>query len=185
MTPFSFSQRTASGLFALAFTFGIAAYSGSTLAAPGGLADGARADTGLLVLAKNDGKGRGNQHRNGNGDRGNNWSKNDRNWNGNNKGNKNWSKNNDWVGGKNWNKHGKNYGKGWGGHDRGWNGNWNRGYVREWNRKPYYGEFFGGIILGSLLAATAYDMPPYPPAPGLCWYWADPYMYRGYWDYCD
>jgi hypothetical protein len=169
MTPFSFSQRTASGLFALAFTFGIAAYSGSTLAAPGGLADGARADTGVIVLAKNDGKGRGNRHRDGDGNRG----------------NKNWSKNDNWGGGKNWNKHGKNYGKGWGGHDRGWNGNWNRGYVREWNRRPYYGEFFGGIILGSLLAATAYDLAPYPPAPGLCWYWADPYMHQGYWDYCD
>jgi len=25
---------------------------------------------------------------------------------------------------------------------------------------------------------------PYAPQPNLCWYWADPYMIRGYWDYC-
>ena len=23
------------------------------------------------------------------------------------------------------------------------------------------------------------------PAPNLCWYWADPTMTRGYWDYCQ
>jgi hypothetical protein len=22
------------------------------------------------------------------------------------------------------------------------------------------------------------------PAPNLCWYWANPAMTRGYWDYC-
>jgi hypothetical protein len=26
-------------------------------------------------------------------------------------------------------------------------------------------------------------VPP-RPAPNLCWYWADPYRNRGYWDYC-
>jgi len=25
---------------------------------------------------------------------------------------------------------------------------------------------------------------PRRPAPDLCWYWADPYGQRGYWDYC-
>ena len=54
--------------------------------------------------------------------------------------------------------------------------------MREWNRRPYYGEFIGGIILGSIFAANG--IVPYAPAPYLCWYWADPYMYRGYWDYC-
>src|SRR3990170_981461 len=75
--------------------------------------------------------------------------------------------------------------KGWGGYDNNWNGNWNnRAHVREWNRKPYYGEFIGGVILGSIFAANGIGVVPYAPEPNLCWYWADPYMYRGYWDYC-
>ena len=66
-----------------------------------------------------------------------------------------------------------------------WNRNWNnRAYVRDWNRRPYYGEFVGGVVLGSILAATGVGIVPYAPQPNLCWYWADPYMYRGYWDYC-
>ena len=32
------------------------------------------------------------------------------------------------------------------------------------------------------VAAVGY-VPP-RPAPDLCWYWADPYGNRGYWDYC-
>jgi len=27
--------------------------------------------------------------------------------------------------------------------------------------------------------------PAAPPADGLCWYWADPSMTTGYWDYCN
>ena len=66
-----------------------------------------------------------------------------------------------------------------------WNKNWNkRAHVRNWNRKPYYGEFIGGIVLGSILAANGIGVVPYAPDPNLCWYWADPYMERGYWDYC-
>jgi hypothetical protein len=50
--------------------------------------------------------------------------------------------------------------------------------------RPYYGQFVGGVVLGSILAATGVGIVPYAPQPNLCWYWADPYMYRGYWDYC-
>jgi hypothetical protein len=57
-------------------------------------------------------------------------------------------------------------------------------YVQPWKHKPYYGNFFGGVVLGSILAATAVGVAPPPPRPDLCWYWSDPYMQRGYWDYC-
>ena len=103
------------------------------------------------------------------------WGKND-NWK---KNNKNWSKN---YNNKNWNK---NWPKHWSNYNNNWNKNWNnRAYVRNWNRRPYYGEFVGGVVLGSILAATGAGIVPYAPQPDLCWYWADPYMYRGYWDYC-
>lgn len=96
---------------------------------------------------------------------------------------------------KNWNN------KNW--NNKNWNNNWNNDwnnhhahknwkkknnvniYVRTWKPRPYYGQFFGGIVLGSILTAAAIGIPPPPPNPGLCWYWADPYGYRGYWDYCD
>jgi hypothetical protein len=78
---------------------------------------------------------------------------------------------------KNWNK---NYGK-----------NWNKNYknkvvvvrpYRKWYKRPYYGTVVGGIALGTILGAAAYGAGP--PAPNLCWYWADPYRTQGYWDYC-
>jgi hypothetical protein len=167
---------------------------------------------GAFVVAKKDDDGDRNWSKNGNGNKGNkNWSKKDHNdWNGN--GDRNWSKNDgdrddngdwndngdrNWVenggdrddngdwndnGNKNWSKHGnKNWGNGWSNHNNNWN---NRAYVREWNRKPYYGEFIGGVILGSIFAANGVGVVPLAPQPDLCWYWADPYMYRGYWDYC-
>ncbi len=56
--------------------------------------------------------------------------------------------------------------------------------MRGWSRQPYYGDFIGGVVLGSILAATGVGIVPLAPQPDLCWYWADPYMYRGYWDYC-
>jgi len=56
--------------------------------------------------------------------------------------------------------------------------------VRNWNHSNYYGQFVGGIVLGTLLAASGAGIVPYAPQPNLCWYWADPYMIRGYWDYC-
>jgi hypothetical protein len=105
------------------------------------------------------------------------------NWNKNKNKNKNWSGNKNWH--PNYNKHNQHWGKGWSNYNNNWNKNWNRrAYVRNWNRRPYYGQFVGGIMLGSLLTATAVGVVPYAPQPYLCWYWADPFMYRGYWDYC-
>ena len=93
------------------------------------------------------------------------------------KGNKNWNNKNGNSNNKNWNK---NWSK-----NKNWNNNWNRrAYVRGWSRRPYYGELFAGVVLGSILTAGAAGLVPPPPAPNVCWYWADPYMYRGYWDYC-
>ena len=81
------------------------------------------------------------------------------------KNNKNWHNN------KNWN-----------------NKNWNNKKVvvvrpyRKWNKRPYYGTVIGGVALGTILGAAAYSAAA--PAPNTYWYWADPSMTRGYWDYC-
>ena len=54
-----------------------------------------------------------------------------------------------------------------------------------WSYRPYYGRIIGGVALGTLLAASAYyAYASEPPAPGLCWFWADPDEIQGYWDYC-
>jgi hypothetical protein len=58
-----------------------------------------------------------------------------------------------------------------------------RGY-RPWYRRPYFGTIVGGIALGTILTAAVVGVPPAAPAPGLCWYWADPSQTSGYWDYC-
>jgi len=58
-----------------------------------------------------------------------------------------------------------------------------RGY-RAWYRRPYFGTIVGGIALGTILTAAVVGVPPAAPAPGLCWYWADPSETTGYWDYC-
>jgi hypothetical protein len=60
-----------------------------------------------------------------------------------------------------------------------------RAYYRPWGHRPYYGRIIGGIALGTIIGVTAYGLIPPRPAPDLCWYWADPYRSRGYWDYCD
>ena len=180
------------------------AVSSSPLSAP--LAQRSSTPNGAIVVADNQDndrgnwngkKGKGDGNGNGNGNRqGNNGSKNG-NWDGNKSGNWNGNKSGNWNGNKNgnWNK-GGNYGNNWnkGGDKRWsnnnhWNNNWNKGwnnraYVRGWSNRPHYGEFFGGVVLGSLLAAAGAGVVPYSPDPELCWYWADPYMYRGYWDYC-
>ncbi len=151
---------------------------------------------------KGDGNGNGNRQGNNgnwNGNKGGNWSGNksgnwsgnkNGNWDGNKNGNWNGNKNGNWNGNKGGNRYGNKYGnnKNWSNNNR-WNNNWNRNwnnraYVRGWSNRPYYGEFFGGVVLGSLLAATGAGIVPYAPDPEVCWYWADPYMYRGYWDYC-
>ena len=54
-----------------------------------------------------------------------------------------------------------------------------------WSYRPYYGRIIGGVAIGTLLAASAYyAYAAAPPAPGLCWFWADPDEVQGYWDYC-
>ena len=60
-----------------------------------------------------------------------------------------------------------------------------RAYYRPWGHRPYYGRIIGGIALGTIIGVTAYGLMPPRPDPDLCWYWADPYQSRGYWDYCD
>ncbi len=60
-----------------------------------------------------------------------------------------------------------------------------RHYYRPWSRRPYYGRVFGGIVLGTIIGVTVIGLVPPSPDPDLCWYWADPYRSRGYWDYCD
>jgi hypothetical protein len=76
-------------------------------------------------------------------------------------------------------------------HNNNWNNNknWNNKKVvvvrpyRHWNKRPYYGTVIGGVALGTILGAAAYSAVA--PGPNLCWYWADPSMTRGYWDYCQ
>jgi hypothetical protein len=57
-------------------------------------------------------------------------------------------------------------------------------YARPWVRRPYYGRIIAGVALGTIITVAAVGLIPSRPAPNLCWYWADPYHYRGYWDYC-
>ena len=73
--------------------------------------------------------------------------------------------------------------------NKNWNKNWNHKNVvvvrpyRKWYKRPYYGTVVGGIALGAILGAAAYSAGP--PAPNLCWYWANPAQTQGYWDYCQ
>jgi hypothetical protein len=73
--------------------------------------------------------------------------------------------------------------------NKNWNKNWNNKKVvvvrpyRKWYKRPYYGTVIGGVALGTILGAAAYAATP--PAPNLCWYWADPSQTQGYWDYCQ
>ena len=77
-------------------------------------------------------------------------------------------------------------GPGWRGPWRGPPGWYGRPYwfARPWVRRPYYGTIVAGIALGTLITVAAVGAVPPRPAPNLCWYWADPYGNRGYWDYC-
>jgi hypothetical protein len=62
-----------------------------------------------------------------------------------------------------------------------------RGYafVRPYRKHRYYGRAVGGIIIGSILAGSAYYAYASPPSEGLCWYWTNSDEERGYWDYCE
>jgi hypothetical protein len=56
---------------------------------------------------------------------------------------------------------------------------------RPFYRRPWFGTVVGGVALGTILTVAAVGVAPAsPPAPGLCWYWGDPSMTSGYWDYC-
>lgn len=56
--------------------------------------------------------------------------------------------------------------------------------IRVWRRKPYYGNIFAGVALGTLIGVAIAGTAPVAPAPNLCWYWTSPAMVQGYWDYC-
>jgi hypothetical protein len=64
-------------------------------------------------------------------------------------------------------------------------GNPKGGYVRNWSRKPYYGDFLAGVALGTIIGVIVAGSAPASPSSDLCWYWTDPSLTRGYWDYCD
>jgi hypothetical protein len=56
--------------------------------------------------------------------------------------------------------------------------------VRSWTHRPYYGTVIGGVVLGTVIAATAAGVAPAAPGPNMCWFWADASQTQGYWDYC-
>lgn len=56
--------------------------------------------------------------------------------------------------------------------------------VRPWAWRPYYGTAVAGVVLGTVIVASAAAVSPKPPSANLCWYWADPAKTMGYWDYC-
>jgi hypothetical protein len=63
-----------------------------------------------------------------------------------------------------------------------WNNNRNRHRpVRHWGWRPHFGTVIGGVALGTIIAANTI---PVAPASNLCWFWTDPSMTRGYWDFC-
>ncbi|ABE39753.1 hypothetical protein [Rhodopseudomonas pseudopalustris] len=56
--------------------------------------------------------------------------------------------------------------------------------VRVWAPRPYYGTIVAGVALGTVIYVAAAGTPPAAPSSTLCWYWTDPAMTGGYWDYC-
>jgi len=64
------------------------------------------------------------------------------------------------------------------------------GYRYGWARPGWYrwgpgGAIAAGAAIGFIAAAgaAAYATSP-APAPGMCWYYTDPYRRAGFWDYC-
>ena len=54
-----------------------------------------------------------------------------------------------------------------------------------WDRDRHNaGAFVAGVALGAVIVAASRGVSPKPPSPELCWFWADSYRERGYWDYC-
>ena len=58
-------------------------------------------------------------------------------------------------------------------------------HVKSHRRHKYYGRIIGGVVIGSILAASAFYAYSSPPEDGLCWYWTNSSRERGYWDYCE
>jgi len=56
--------------------------------------------------------------------------------------------------------------------------------VRGWSNRSYYGNWVSGVALGTVIGVVAVGLAPIAPASNLCWYWSDPAMINGYWDYC-
>lgn len=56
--------------------------------------------------------------------------------------------------------------------------------VRVWTPRPHYGAVVAGVTLGTIIVVSAAGAVPVAPSPTLCWYWTDPAMTGGYWDYC-
>lgn len=57
-------------------------------------------------------------------------------------------------------------------------------HVKSHHRRKWHGYAIGGVVLGTILAASYYYNYEEPPAPNLCWYWTSSARVRGYWDYC-
>jgi hypothetical protein len=57
--------------------------------------------------------------------------------------------------------------------------------VKPWRPRPHYGRVFGGVVLGTIIAAAVAGSVPAAPAPDLCWYWTNSWQTQGYWDYCQ
>jgi hypothetical protein len=56
--------------------------------------------------------------------------------------------------------------------------------VRVWAPRPYYGTVVAGVALGTMIVVASAGAAPSAPSSTLCWYWSDPAMLSGYWDYC-
>lgn len=53
-----------------------------------------------------------------------------------------------------------------------------------WYAWPVGGAIAAGAAIGFVSAAAAASWAGAPPAPGMCWYYTDSSMTRGFWDYC-
>ena len=56
--------------------------------------------------------------------------------------------------------------------------------AKAWHSRHYWGDVVAGVALGTAIGVTAAGVIPRRPAPQLCWYWSNPAMTKGYWDYC-
>lgn len=56
--------------------------------------------------------------------------------------------------------------------------------VRVWAPRPHYGTVVAGVALGTMVVVASAGSAPPAPSSTLCWYWSDPGMVSGYWDYC-